>query len=444
MRLAIRTDVGQNAAEGNRERIVLDRTSADGFIREERTKLLRRAEATQEGNVAAEPRLRAHRFGRRCRPQHRRHAPTPDFRRSPPQVRRHHRILRSARRSSSGAPSAAGRTRVSSSLGQILDQAEKIGTLADLARLTPRFLGFVPVIVPSVAAAILVWALLLVLLRRAAMRDLAAALQARPPRQTDLEERQFTNVVAEMAIAAGLPPPSVLIVDLPVPNAAAIGNGPADAAVIVTRAVLDAADRDETSAIVAHLVASIGNGDLKLTSAVLVAALQTLAFFVTFVDLPFRIGAWARPLAGCRRAALQADQPGCTWLEIQRDLEESLSTRSLDAVNRFMSGGRFPTLRSILLFPFVPLVLVNVLLKLVVSLWDDALPRATPGPSLADATLPRRRQRRSADAQPGRARAWAHQDWRGRCAPGRRRISRVPVGPCARTHRRVRVRHQAG
>src|SRR4051794_11785958 len=76
----------------------------------------------------------------------------------------------------------------------------------------------------------------------------------------------------------------------------------------------------------------------------------------------------ARPLARCRRASLQADQPGCA----ARD-RAGPRRKPFNAVTRcgqrFMSGGRFATLRSILLFPFIPLVLVNVLLKLVISLW---------------------------------------------------------------------------
>ena len=107
----------------------------------------------------------------------------------------------------------------------------------------------------------------------------------------DLEERQLGNIVAEMALAAGLPTPRLMLIDADEANAAAFGASHLDATLVVTRGLLDRLDRQETVGAVAHVVASAGNGDLGLAAAVL-AVFQTLGAFLTLFDLPFRRGAW--------------------------------------------------------------------------------------------------------------------------------------------------------
>ena len=95
-----------------------------------------------------------------------------------------------------------------------------------------------------------------------------AALGARPPAPGDLEERQLVNVVEEIALAAGIPPPAVHLVDSAVANAAMAGSSPADAAIVVSRGLLDTLSRDETQGVIAHLVGRIGNGDLGIARAI--------------------------------------------------------------------------------------------------------------------------------------------------------------------------------
>ena len=53
-----------------------------------------------------------------------------------------------------------------------------------------------------------------------------------------------------------------MLLDGEVANAAVVGSSPADAVVVVSRRLLDEMDRDETQGVLAHLIASIGNGDL--------------------------------------------------------------------------------------------------------------------------------------------------------------------------------------
>jgi Zn-dependent protease with chaperone function len=111
-------------------------------------------------------------------------------------------------------------------------------------------------------------------------------LGAREPKTGDLEERQLVNLVAEMAIAAGVPPPRVLLLDTRAVNAAVVGSSLADGAVVVSRGLLDALDRDETQGVIGHLVGSIANGDLRIAMTML-SLYQTLGVVVAALSSPF-------------------------------------------------------------------------------------------------------------------------------------------------------------
>jgi Zn-dependent protease with chaperone function len=110
-------------------------------------------------------------------------------------------------------------------------------------------------------------------------------LGARDPNPRDLEERQLGNVVHEMAIAAGVQPPRVMIVDSEAVNAAAAGLGVDDATIVVTRGLLDTLDRDQTQAVLAHVVGSIGNGDLRIASTIF-SIYQTWGALILLLQLP--------------------------------------------------------------------------------------------------------------------------------------------------------------
>jgi heat shock protein HtpX len=86
------------------------------------------------------------------------------------------------------------------------------------------------------------------------------------PRST--EERQFVNVVEEMAIAAGVPRPRVYLVDDPDPNAFATGHGPRDAAVAATRGLIERLNREELQGVVAHEMAHVRNLDVRLMTTI--------------------------------------------------------------------------------------------------------------------------------------------------------------------------------
>ncbi|MCA8949158.1 MAG: M48 family metallopeptidase, partial [Planctomycetes bacterium] len=85
------------------------------------------------------------------------------------------------------------------------------------------------------------------------------------PGSGDLQERTLHNVVEEMAIASGIPVPEVYVLDgergL---NAFAAGWGTRDAAITVTRGLLEQLDRDELQGVVAHEFSHVFHGDMRL------------------------------------------------------------------------------------------------------------------------------------------------------------------------------------
>ncbi len=101
-------------------------------------------------------------------------------------------------------------------------------------------------------------------LMREAMAGDGSTFAARSPNTSDLGEQRFANSVAEMAIAAALPPPRVWITDNDAVNGAAFGADARHANVVVSTGLLAGATRDELQGVAAHLVGEIANGDLRI------------------------------------------------------------------------------------------------------------------------------------------------------------------------------------
>jgi heat shock protein HtpX len=78
------------------------------------------------------------------------------------------------------------------------------------------------------------------------------------------EQREYVNVVEEMAIAAALPRPRVWLVPDDDPNAFATGRDPQHANIAVTQGLLERLSRDELQAVVAHEMAHVQNYDTRL------------------------------------------------------------------------------------------------------------------------------------------------------------------------------------
>ncbi|MCV0403944.1 MAG: M48 family metallopeptidase [Chloroflexi bacterium] len=97
--------------------------------------------------------------------------------------------------------------------------------------------------------------------------------------------RQLMNVVEEMRLAGGLPPPRVWVINDSAPNAFATGRDPKHASVAVTTGLLDKLDREELQGVIGHEMSHIGNLDIRFTLlvGVLVGSIALLAdWFLRF------------------------------------------------------------------------------------------------------------------------------------------------------------------
>ena len=86
------------------------------------------------------------------------------------------------------------------------------------------------------------------------------------------EEPVLHNVVEEVAIAAGVPPPRIHVVETRALNAFATGLRPERAAIGVTRGLLEKLDRDELQGVIAHEMGHVVNDDMVYATAVGVIA----------------------------------------------------------------------------------------------------------------------------------------------------------------------------
>ncbi len=248
-----------------------------------------------------------------------------------------------------------------------MDLLEAAEGPADLPAALSALFGGAGLLLPGVILAVLLWAGLARFYRRSAIASAAADLNAREPRAADPEERQLGNILAEMALAAGMQAPRLLLVDAPEPNAAAFGASHRDAAVIATRGLLEALDRRQTQGVVAHLVASAGSGDLRLAAAAQ-AVFGTLGALLLVFDLPFRRGAWTalRDLV----LALAGRLPPARAERLSAGLAAGLSPESMDAMLRVMSiVDRWPPLGALAVAPLLPWMLLTLLQKTLVGLW---------------------------------------------------------------------------
>lgn len=113
----------------------------------------------------------------------------------------------------------------------------------------------------------------------------------RPDSQDPLE-RKVLNVVEEMAIAANMPVPPVYMLDKELAiNAFAAGYSPRDAVIGITRGCADKLTRAQLQGVVAHEIAHILNGDMRLNIRI-IAILNGILFISHAGYLLLRAGAF--------------------------------------------------------------------------------------------------------------------------------------------------------
>jgi heat shock protein HtpX len=101
---------------------------------------------------------------------------------------------------------------------------------------------------------------------------------------------QLFNVVEEMAIAAGVPMPKVMVLETEALNAFATGNKPGNGTIAVTRGLLNSLSRDELQGVVAHEMSHLANLDTRYMVVVGV----TVGLIALVCDMLLRSLAWGR------------------------------------------------------------------------------------------------------------------------------------------------------
>jgi len=257
-------------------------------------------------------------------------------------------------------------------LGIIADRLDQMSNLTDALALTPYATAFAALFLPGIAAMLIAYFTLYTLLRRSGGPSIAIALNARSPLPGDFVEHRLSNIVEEMAVAAGLRAPQIMLIDAPVANAAATSSPEGEPIVLVTRGLLDQLSRQETQAVVGHLVGSIGNGDWRLMCS-LMGVFETLGLFLTIIDLPFRASARRAFWRLLRLIVARGGRPQESVLIVET-LAESIDTASTEETSRFLGleqGGS--RLCKVLTIPLLPLALLNILLRMVLWLWVSLL-----------------------------------------------------------------------
>ena len=115
----------------------------------------------------------------------------------------------------------------------------------------------------------------------------AESLGGKPisPSTANPEERRLLNIVDEMAIASGCPPPQVYLIPDDNINAFAAGTKIGDAVIGMTRGAMRTLSREEMQGVVAHEFSHIMNGDMRLNLRLIgiihgIMLLSYLGYFV--------------------------------------------------------------------------------------------------------------------------------------------------------------------
>jgi Zn-dependent protease with chaperone function len=228
-----------------------------------------------------------------------------------------------------------------SSAADTLEASLDAGGVAGQVELFRIALVIGVLVLPGALALFAIWIAIRRVLGQVAVGHVLEASGTRPPNERDLEERQLGNVVEEMAVAAGVKPPKVLIIDTDAVNAAAMGTEIDDATVLVTRGLLDKLDRDETQAVVGHVIGSVGNGDLKIAS-IIFSIYQTWGALTLLMQAPFgrdaRRAVWRGIRTAFRGRARAVDRWEAEFVS-ETFLRGSMNFEDSD-VNRRMSQPR--------------------------------------------------------------------------------------------------------
>jgi heat shock protein HtpX len=125
-------------------------------------------------------------------------------------------------------------------------------------------IGLAVIAVGSAVIGILVGLFRIPFLRRRLERRVLAETGARVI--TADEQTEVRNLLEGLAIAGGLPPPRVAVIDDPAPNSFGVGTRPSNTIVGITTGLGERLSRDELEAVLAYEVSRIRSWDVALSS----------------------------------------------------------------------------------------------------------------------------------------------------------------------------------
>ncbi|HEY1937952.1 MAG TPA: M48 family metalloprotease [Candidatus Angelobacter sp.] len=237
--------------------------------------------------------------------------------------------------------------------------------------------GLALILLPGMLATFGLWAGMLALFRHGGVGGTLASLNAREPNQADLKELQLADATQEMAIAAGLPAPKIMLVDSIGANAAAIGSSPADAHIVLSRRLLDDLDRDQLQAILAHLIGSVGNGDLGVAFMV-TSVFETSGLLQNLINIPFDGKSRAR-VWRVVRYMLSGGTPEQKAVEAAAIAESLATSLDSDDAGNYLNKGNPGLFTKIYRFLLYPLMFTNMTIN--ITLWMFL--NVVLGPSMA-------------------------------------------------------------
>ena len=116
--------------------------------------------------------------------------------------------------------------------------------------------------------------------------DRIVLAMTRAKKVSEIERPELHAIINRLASNAGVPTPSIAVVESPVPNAFATGRSPGHATIAIHSSLLNTLDRDELEGVLAHEMTHIKNYDtlasvVVATVAGAISYLAQLGWYVT-------------------------------------------------------------------------------------------------------------------------------------------------------------------
>jgi heat shock protein HtpX len=146
---------------------------------------------------------------------------------------------------------------------QQVAQITVVSVLRDFVLGTPRPEALIGAV--SLVAGSLAWGFTTLAVGASILSRFVGSRDANPANPA---EKRFIDVVEEMAVAAGMPPPRVMVVDTPALNAFASGYSPQDAVITATSGILQACTREELQGVVGHEMGHVADYDVRYVTVV--------------------------------------------------------------------------------------------------------------------------------------------------------------------------------